>query len=93
MQNNHFLDIVTDLKRSALCLYNGNNESSQAFLKHVNTISHQDAQNVLGFSIDEYLQKMSAHSLSNKQRAEKLLTLSSIIFSRTINSFASSSSR
>lgn len=93
MQNKYLFDIVTDLKRSAMCLLNGNKVSSKSFLKHINTIPHQHAQDVLGFSIEKYLNNLDKYSLNNYQQAEKLLTLSSIIFSRAINSLSASSSR
>ncbi len=92
------LNFVADLRRAVHCLTNGNIEGTKIFLDHAEKIYAENLKpdNISLSMITEfettwstlYTFQLPVDETGKKQYAERLLTFSTIIFSRTMNHYA-----
>jgi hypothetical protein len=95
---NYCLNFVADLRRAVHCLQNGNLEGAKTFLDHaekiyVGHIKPDSTTQTLTIEFDVlwtslYNSVLSSEELSRNRFADKLLTFSSIVFSRTMKTYA-----
>lgn len=90
----HYLDFVTDLRRAVYCLINQDNKNAITFLNHANRNYRLSLRKkrikidrALFFKFDNfwneiYQVKIPTDKISKIKYADKLLTLSSLIYSR-----------
>src|SRR5258708_4990747 len=95
-QNNFiYLNFVTDLKRAALCMTRNNIKGAKIFLDHAQKIYKTELKDEiidkkLHFDFESmwnslYKSKLPRDAFHRQRHADKLITLSSIIFSRVTN--------
>lgn len=95
---NYCLNFVADLRRAVHCLQNGNLEGTKTFLDHAEKIytekmKPENTAQVLTIEFDPlwtslYNSNVLQDEKARKEYADKLLTFSSIVFSRTMNLYA-----
>lgn len=92
------LNFVADLRRAVHCLTNGNIEGTKIFLDHAekiykenlrpDSISHTLTTEFETTWSTLYTFQLPSDEMEKKQYAERLLTFSTTIFSRTMNHYA-----
>jgi hypothetical protein len=98
LPNKYCLHFVADLRRAVHCLVNNNLEGAKVFLDHAEKIYKENILNTqkeqLVFADTEalwktlYKETIPEDIEYQKKHADKLLTFSSIIFSRAMNTHA-----
>lgn len=94
LNNKELFDIVTDLRRCVLCLSRNNISSAQAFFNHANVLVKQlnnpeSLSKKMQLDLRAYWDKLYTADIQNssvelEHFSENILTLSSLIFIRTL---------